>query len=287
MYSIFEKIKSAPAFFRQLSIDDQLVTQYDCPLPDKKTEILSTQNYFVYVIEGKKIWHVPGKSFELTEGKCIFVKKGAHIVEQFFETRFCNVFFFLSDEFIIETLSAQSSLKGDQQISSSCSVCAIDTDDVLQTFFSSVIPYFLNHHDANKELLEIKFKELVLNVISNPKNREVTKYFCSLLTDSHGERTRKIMEENFMYNLQLDEFARLCRRSLSAFKRDFRHYFNTTPGRWLLDRRLQHAQILVNTTDKSVSEIAYESGFENASHFSRAFRQKFGISPVRQRQETA
>jgi len=279
MYDILEKIKSAPAFFRQLSIDEQLVTKYDCPLDKKKMEILSTQNCFVYVIEGKKIWHVPNKSFELTEGRCIFVKKGAHIVEQFFDARFCNVLFFISDEFIIETLMSQSRPKTTDSNVSGCPICEVDTDDSLQAFFSSVIPYFLNHHNVNLALLELKFKELLLNVVSNPENSEVTTYFYSLLSDSHAEKTRKIMEENFLYNLRLEEFARLCGRSVSTFKRDFREHLHTTPGRWLLDRRLHHAQILINTTDKSMSEIAYESGFENASHFNRAFKQRLGITP--------
>ncbi len=92
-------------------------------------------------------------------------------------------------------------------------------------------------------------------------------------------------EENFHSNLGLDEFARLCGRSLSAFKRDFEELYNTTPGRWLLNRRLQHARLLIGSSSLSVSEIAFECGFENNSHFSRAFKEHFGAAPVNFRQD--
>jgi AraC-like DNA-binding protein len=91
---------------------------------------------------------------------------------------------------------------------------------------------------------------------------------------------RQIMEDNFCYNLKLEEFARLSNRSLSAFKRDFRKEFNITPGKWLLEKRLLHSMHLLSNEFKTVSEAAFESGFENPSHFSRAFRNYFGISPA-------
>jgi transcriptional regulator GlxA family with amidase domain len=88
------------------------------------------------------------------------------------------------------------------------------------------------------------------------------------------------MEDNFSYNLKLEEFAELCNRSLSAFKRDFKKHFSNTPGKWLLEKRLQHAHKLLQHSDKNVNEAAFESGFENTSHFSRSFKERFGYSPA-------
>jgi transcriptional regulator GlxA family with amidase domain len=79
--------------------------------------------------------------------------------------------------------------------------------------------------------------------------------------------------------LGLEEFARLCNRSLSSFKRDFQKQFGMSPGKWLLEKRLDHAHNLLNNTDKTVTEAAFETGFESRPHFSRAFRERFGISP--------
>jgi AraC-like DNA-binding protein len=78
----------------------------------------------------------------------------------------------------------------------------------------------------------------------------------------------------------MDEFAKITSRSLSAFKRDFERVYKTTPGKWLMEKRLNHAMHLLTNIGKTVSEAAFESGFESPSHFSRSFRQRFGYSPV-------
>lgn len=285
MFNFLEVIKASPAIYRQLAVDEQLITEFNCPLEANTETMWSDLGYFAYVIEGKKVWHIPGHAFELTPGKCIFVKRGAHIIEQFFDSRFCVVVFFVSDKFITETLRSQSAFIN-QLKDETLQIAPIDADDTLHAFFNSVVPYFLSSKEINKKLLELKFRELLLNVVSNPRNNAITEYFYSLLTDNNTESMKKVLEENFRFNFRIEEFARLCGRSLSAFKRDFEGNFKTTPGRWLLDRRLKHAQLLITTSSKTVSEIAFESGFENVSHFSRAFKQRFGVSPANYRQTT-
>jgi AraC-like DNA-binding protein len=71
----------------------------------------------------------------------------------------------------------------------------------------------------------------------------------------------------------------MCHRSLSTFKREFRKHYGVSPGRWLLDRRLEHSASLLLTTEMSVTEVMLECGFEDLSHFSRAFKEKFGQAP--------
>ena len=87
------------------------------------------------------------------------------------------------------------------------------------------------------------------------------------------------MEANFRYNLSLEDYAKLCHRSLSSFKRDFQNHFQEAPGRWLLRKRLDYAASLLHNSNMNVSEVAFESGFENVSHFSRAFKERFKEPP--------
>ena len=90
----------------------------------------------------------------------------------------------------------------------------------------------------------------------------------------------RVMDDNYCFNLALDAFAKLSNRSLSAFKRDFEKIYGMPPGKWLMGKRLNHALHLLTNMGKTVSEAAFESGFESPAHFSRSFRQRFGASPV-------
>jgi len=91
------------------------------------------------------------------------------------------------------------------------------------------------------------------------------------------------MESNYTFNLSLQEFSKISNRSLATFKREFTELFQTTPGKWLTEKRLQHAQMLLQTSEKNVNEIAYDSGFENNTHFNKIFKEKFGIPPLQYR----
>jgi transcriptional regulator GlxA family with amidase domain len=150
-----------------------------------------------------------------------------------------------------------------------------------------MIPYFDSSREPDQSLLELKFRELILAIADNPLNRELLSCFGTLLQEPQSLSLQMVMEDNFCFNLKLEEFARLGSRSLSAFKRDFLRVHNTSPGKWLMEKRLNHARNLLTNLGKTVAGAAFESGFENASHFSRAFRLRFGVSPLSVKQQVA
>ena len=80
-------------------------------------------------------------------------------------------------------------------------------------------------------------------------------------------------------NISNEELARLFGQSLSVFHKQFMTVFGTTPQKWLMDRRLERARVLLVSTSMNVTRICYETGFKDSAHFTRSFRRKYGISP--------
>jgi len=87
--------------------------------------------------------------------------------------------------------------------------------------------------------------------------------------------------------MQLSEYARLSHRSLSSYKRDFFNSFRVPPGQWLLQKRLNRAAWLLSHSNDQVTEIVNDSGFKNISHFNKAFKKQFGISPLQYRKQSS
>lgn len=75
------------------------------------------------------------------------------------------------------------------------------------------------------------------------------------------------------------ELAEALHMDRATLFRRIRGSHKTTPSEWLREFRLQRAQSLLREHRGSVSEIAYAVGFENLSHFSQAFRKRFGVAP--------
>lgn len=278
-----KKVLLYPQYCRQFTCSDSLITIFNCPpearlMKSKLADLWSHENYIFYVLEGKKIWHTLYGSYEVGEGSCVLVRKGACILEQFFDIGFCVVLFFIPDEFICNTLKNKSA-PITRTNSKFNPVISLNSSETLKSFFVSMYSYFADTTEPDKSLLELKFRELILNITDNPKNEEARSYFCSLMSEPQSISLQRVMDDNYCFNLKLEQYALLSNRSLSAFKRDFQKQFNSTPGKWLLEKRLLHAKNLLCKMDKTISEVAFESGFENPSHFSRSFKERFGISP--------
>lgn len=290
MINFQERVLSYPQYCRQFACGDSLITIFNCPpearlMNTKYSKLWSHENYVFYVLEGKKVWHTAHGSYEIGEGSCVFVRKGACILEQFFDIGFCLVLFFIPDEFICQTLKNRAAplYKTQEKYSP---VISLETNDTLRAFFVSMYSYFAGTKEPDKSLLELKFRELVLTIADNPHNAELLSYFCSLMQEPQAVSLQRVMEDNFCFNLKMEEFARLSNRSLSAFKRDFSKIYDTTPGKWLSQKRLSYARHLLGNSGKSVAEVAFESGFESHAHFSRLFRDHFGESPSSARQKS-
>ncbi|HEY0551415.1 MAG TPA: AraC family transcriptional regulator, partial [Verrucomicrobiae bacterium] len=146
-------------------------------------------------------------------------------------------------------------------------------------FFQSMRVYFSGKEKPSEPLIRLKLKELILSVMTSGRNAALAAYFRNI-GECDAPPVAEIMEANLRYNLSLEEYARLCHRSLSSFKREFQTIYHEPPGKWLLRKRLDFAAALLRNSARNVTDAAFDSGFEDVSHFSRAFKKQFGESPA-------
>ncbi len=281
MINYVELVINNPEYFKQFTCNDLLFLNYDCPTKVKKAAKWSEHNYIYYVLSGKKTLHTPAESLTLTRGSIAFIKKGACIVEQFFDDPFCVLVFMMPDSFIHSFLKSYS--PGTKPTyESSAPIIPIHGDKLLHMFYQSIVPYFTAEEAVPVELIELKFKELLVHLLRNPANAVLHNYFLTI-KHQHATSISEIMENNFSYNLTLEAYAKMTNRSISSFKRDFQSIYKTTPGKWVIQKKIEHAQKLLLQTKDSVASISFDCGFENSTHFSRIFRQKTGFTPIEYR----
>lgn len=101
------------------------------------------------------------------------------------------------------------------------------------------------------------------------------------------EAARQYIHEHFSENISLHQLAQHCHTSTFHFSRIFKAVLNMSPHQYLVCIRLQHAKILLTTTVKPVSDIAFECGFNSLEHFVTAYKQQFRINPTQHRRQLA
>lgn len=146
---------------------------------------------------------------------------------------------------------------------------------LLESCLTSLIPYF-DMKDIPEDIASIKITEAIS--ILRTLDKEIDHVLANF------EEPGKIslvdyMEKHFMFNLPMEKFGYLTGRSLTTFKRDFKKAFSTTPQRWLTQKRLELAHYQLTEKKKKPLDVCYEVGFENLSHFSFAFKKRFGYAP--------
>jgi AraC-like DNA-binding protein len=287
MVNYYEKVKATPEIFQQLSYKELLFAKYNCPVEKKIIGKWWQHNYFMYMVTGKQTIHTPNHSWMLTPGKAVFMKKGACIQEKFFDEILCIMSFFVPDSYLQPFLRENISIlkKDDLPPATDDLLIPIELNDAMTTFYESMFPYFNSNRPVPEQLLELKFRELLYIIISNPVNVALTSYLHTLLP-MHGDGLQKIMEANCLFNLQLEDYAKLCNRSLSSFKRDFQLVYKAPPGQWIVEQKVNYAKQLLITSDKPIADVCFESGFESSTHFSRVFKNHFDISPLQFRKQS-
>ncbi|MDN5201146.1 AraC family transcriptional regulator [Fulvivirgaceae bacterium BMA10] len=87
------------------------------------------------------------------------------------------------------------------------------------------------------------------------------------------------IDAHFPNKLSLDNISKVAALSPYHFLRTFKTLFKTTPLEYLTQQRLRFAKYLLRNSDKPISQITLDVGFNDPSSFTRLFNKKFGITP--------
>lgn len=97
------------------------------------------------------------------------------------------------------------------------------------------------------------------------------------------EKARSYLIRNFNQDLSLNDIAKVAGFSKSYFSKLFKDLYHVSPVQFHSDLRIERAKNLLVYTNKNITEIAKELGFESVHTFSRAFKHYVSISPTQYR----
>lgn len=281
MLNVYEHICARPDT-NKFEFEGLLLAKFSCALSHKCIDLWSPFDQIIYAFSGKKTWRSSVGGVTATAGQAVYLKKGARVHEQHFDEEFHFMVFFLQDDLIrdaVRALGAEGAPHQRKEDDKSAETL-LNIDTALAMSFQSIESCFRSRDKPHDYLISTKIKELVSAIVLSKGNNKLSEYL-KMLAHSETPSLEDTMERNFRKNLTLSQYAALCHRSLSAFKRDFHEQYKSPPGRWLLEKRLEYSVALLQGSSKSLSEVSLDCGFINMSHFSTTFKKKFSMPPSR------
>ena len=104
---------------------------------------------------------------------------------------------------------------------------------------------------SNNSLSEIKIIEFLLLVGIQDGAKS---FISSLICPIKKRGIKQFMEDNYLANLKINDYAVLTGRSVSTFTREFKRLYGTTPNKWLINKRISKAHDLLNNTNMNVTQ---------------------------------
>ncbi len=285
MLNMYDFITSNASDFDQLKFgkQDDVFIDYLCPIPDTKSRVWSHKNCLIYVMQGVKDYCSLESYHKSQTGQVLFIRKGGYVIFQHFETPYRALIFMFDDGAIRNLLLEYPDLL---QVESNTrkaflaepEILLLESSPFIESIFSSCLMYVQDAADESPISLELKFKELLVNLLRKKEDNAFYLYL-SWMSLEEDVAFVKLMTENSHLNFTSEELARAAGMSLSTFKRTFKRYFKQSPGKWLREQRLSRAKSMLKRPDKNISDVAFELGYSDVATFSKAFKAETGLKP--------
>ncbi len=231
------------------------------------------------VLKGEqKIMTYDGTSIRVPAGTMVFIPKGLYQVSDLLSNSknqgFESMLFFFDDAILEGFLLGKSlGLPKEQKWKEAYRFNSTEEVKAYVQALNTILPKM---NVVKEEFIRVKMYELLYLL------EALDEHFTVFLKQAFVGVPRNLkafMEANYDKPLKVEDYAYLTGKSISTFRREFKTRFDTTPQKWLMDKRLTKAHTLLVSNEMNVTQVALETGYENVSHFIKEFKKKYQMTP--------
>jgi AraC-like DNA-binding protein len=242
---------------------------------------IAKEHYLVYIYSGELEINEKENMTKIHRGGCAFIRRNNRVSmtkQPKNGEQFKSVFLSFPRKFLREfyqTLDKKQLPKNVKRQDVSVYKLPSDRPDII-SLFESITPYFNAGVSPANELIKLKMLEGIYVLLNTDES-----FYSSLFDFSEPWKIDILdyLNENYMYDLSPSDMANFTGRSLATFKRDFRKVSSLSPQRWLTEKRLSVAFDKIRNEQRKASEVCFDVGFKSLSHFSIAFKKRYGFPP--------
>jgi len=260
---------------------DLSIFNYDIVNIMNRSKVIIDQYVISFLISGQKDIYYAESAIHLDNTKALLIAEGNYLITEkcYGSEDYKSILIFFSKAKLTNLLLKKGLIsQSAKRPKPLTAYFTIEQDDFVKAFINSLSVHFNLQKALSRELLEVKFEEIMIYLLD--RYRETMLPFLLNTLQNHSDLSFKnVIEANKYTNLRTEELAFLCNMSLSTFKRHFADIFGTTPGYWFKSKRLERSKQLLESGEMKPSELVNSSGYKNLSHFSTAYKAQFGKSP--------
>lgn len=250
--------------------------------PFKKANPMPNEACFLYVIEGETDYYSEIDKSTIKSKEAVLLKCGNYLAKMI-GSKESNRYEAVAVHFHPEVLKKIYDKELPRFLQTTGTppkqaMSKISNNVLIRKYIEGILFYFDNPELVNEEILILKLKEIILLLVQT-KDAPIIQQILSGLFSPTIYSFKQRVDAHLYSSLTLNELAQLANLSVSSFKREFKKIYNNTPANYIKNKKLEHASELLLISDQRITDIAFDCGFNDLSHFSKSFQEKYGTSP--------
>ena len=267
--------------------DNSELSIYDTYKSAQKVALHSNELLFCAMLSGKKVMHVESsqyhKAFLPHESFVLAPKQGVLIDftnASISAPTTCLAIEISTDKItnVANALNMQQLFANDALFEYAPNLVHTQHNTQTQQLLERMVHLFSEQGAERHYLIDLALNELITRLLQQ-QSRDLLLANCNTLRlKSNVSDALHYIEEHLNDPLDIDALCKITCMSRSKFYQQFKLAFGTSPALWQQQLRLKKARTLL-LQGHPISKVCFDLGFNNTSHFSRLFKQTFGITP--------
>ncbi|MFM9328026.1 AraC family transcriptional regulator [Paenibacillus mesotrionivorans] len=237
---------------------------------------------FVRIIKGEAIFQVNEERLEVREGEGLFINSGClHMAEEKDQSGCIYMCLNVSPHFLLSQ-ELYSTYVSPYLQATNLPYIFIDAKEV---WGKNIIDTMLNVNESIQQKLPYYELDLTVQLTNMWKNLLVNGFHLEydqteIVKSQRMKQMLNWVHLHYAEKMLLDDIARAGQLSRSECCRYFKRMLRTTPLNYVMDYRIQKSVLLLQESDSTVTEVAYQVGFNSTSYFIDKFRKSMNVTPL-------
>lgn len=224
-----------------------------------------TSTLFEYIVDGKGYIEFDGTRYEVGAGDCVVIRDAYKENKKltYYSSKhnpYVKLWFIAHGKFVDGIFNAFN-------VSNYVNIKKANLHSVFEKFLSDIQKKSYSFSSTTHTILDIMTAMFVGENIAEIENRDINAGIKSYITEKLQSPSKTC------------EISKYFGMTESAFKRYFKSNFGITYHKYVMNEKMNAAQILLTESKLSVTSVASALGFCDQSYFSAAFKKYFGVYP--------
>lgn len=223
----------------------------------------------IYTVSGKGHLEYEGQTYTLTAGQCFYINCEEHHLYRTDEHEDWEILWI--------HFNGRNALGYYKEFTAN-GFHIIDCQD--RAYMEQTLREIISRHQKKDSTTEPYVSHLIDGLITSLLIQTSAGYTADFTLPNFIKEIAREMDKDFRNKLTLDYFEKKHHRSRFHISKEFKRYMGITVNEYLINTRISHAKELLKYTELPVSEITFEVGMNNVTHFINLFKSREEMTPL-------